>query len=366
MESGPAVGVVETAALEEPRCAGVALFRNRPEETHLVLDALPRRAPVVGGAAGGGEAQLLEDLLGAGVSEVLALAETVGEVDEDPPVHPRIAGRVDGLVDLDDATLAGRGGAFVFLVQRPGQHDVGVVGRLRQEEVDDGVELEPIERLRGELCVGRRHSRVEADRQQPLDLPGVDRLDDLLGGDPLTRDLVLVAAPHRRDVGPVVGVRDVAVAGELVALVAMFPTALAVALPGDRRHAAPRLAVLAGGQAEVDRGQHVLRAFALLLDPHACKSIPVPDVPHHSAACSIRAAGTPVTSAAHCGVIEAASGGGLLEAIGVGGDEVVVEPVVLDQLVQHGAEQGGVRARPYGEGTGQRCVPAAPPGGPGR
>ena len=37
--------------------------------------------------------------------------------------------------------------------------------------------------------------------------------------------------------------------------------------------------------------------------PRAWSSIPVAEVPHHSAASSMRAAGTPVTPAAHCGVM---------------------------------------------------------------
>ena len=56
-------------------------------------------------------------------------------------------GGVDGGVDLDDPALAAGRGAFVLLVQRAGQHDVGVVGGLGQEEVDDRVELELVERL---------------------------------------------------------------------------------------------------------------------------------------------------------------------------------------------------------------------------
>ncbi len=82
--------------------------------------------------------------------------------------------------------------------------------------------------------VGQRDGRVEADRQQALDLAAVDRLHDLLRGEALAGDLVDVAAPDRRDVGAVLGVGDVAVAGELVALVALLAAALAVALAGDR------------------------------------------------------------------------------------------------------------------------------------
>ena len=39
--------------------------------------------------------------------------------------------------------------------------------------------------------------------------------------------------------------------------------------------------------------------------PRAWSNMPVAEVPHHSAACSMRAAGTPVTSAAHLGVMSA-------------------------------------------------------------
>jgi hypothetical protein len=62
----------------------------------------------------------------------------------------------------------------------------------------------------------------------------------------------------------------------------------------------------------------------------------------------MRAAGTPVTSAAHSGVV-ADRLGRLLETLGVGLDEVVVDPVALDQDVQHGAEQRRVGAGPQAE-----------------
>ena len=66
-----------------------------------------------------------------------------------------LPGGVDRGVDLDDPPLDRWSSALVLLVERAGQHDVGVDGGLGQEEVDDGVELEPVERLRGEVrCRG--------------------------------------------------------------------------------------------------------------------------------------------------------------------------------------------------------------------
>ncbi len=277
------------------------------------------------------------------------------------PVHPRLAGRVDSLVDLHDAAFAGGGRAFVLLVQRARKHDVGMVGGLGQEEVDHGVELELVERLGGEPGVGCRHGGVEADRQQALDLPGVDRLDDLLGGDPLARDLVLGAPPHRRDVGAVLRVGDVPIARELIALVAVLPPALAVALPGDRRHAAAGLAVLAGGEAEVDGGEHVLRALALLFDPAGVQQHAggrgAPPLRRLGDA-RRRHPGDPGRPLRrhrrHCGRRG-------VEVVRVVGDEVVVEPPVLDELVQHGAEQRRVGSRTHRQeqvgGASQRHDP---------
>ena len=70
---------------------------------------------------------------------------------------------------------------FVLLVQRAGQHDVGVPGRLAQEEVDRDVELELLEHPRDEVAVRQRDHRVEADREQPADLAAIDLAEDLVG-----------------------------------------------------------------------------------------------------------------------------------------------------------------------------------------
>ena len=54
VEAGLAVGKVELAAFVQPWGAGMAGLGDRPEQTHLVFDPLPRRAGVVGGAAAAG------------------------------------------------------------------------------------------------------------------------------------------------------------------------------------------------------------------------------------------------------------------------------------------------------------------------
>ncbi len=135
------------------------------------------------------------------------------------------------------------------------------------------------------------------------------------------------------------GIGDVAVAGELVALVAVLAAALAVALPGDRGDTAPRLTELAGGQTEVDRRDHVVDALGVLLDASG--------VEQHAGGGRAPQLGDLLdprcVDARDIGCPARCHGGDgcgcLVESGGVGVDEGVVEPVVTDQLVEHGPEQ---------------------------
>ena len=75
---------------------------------------------------------------------------------------------------------------------------------------------------------------------RPLISPRLDLAEQLVAIDPGVRQLRLGDAPDVGDVPAVLGVLDVAAAGELVALLAVLAAALAVALAGDRRVAAAR------------------------------------------------------------------------------------------------------------------------------
>jgi hypothetical protein len=80
-------------------------------------------------------------------------------------------GRIDRLVDLDDAPFDLRHRPFVLFLQAAGQARRRRAGRVVEEEIDGDVELELVEAARDEAAVGQRHLRVEADRQQPLISP---------------------------------------------------------------------------------------------------------------------------------------------------------------------------------------------------
>ena len=166
--------------------------------------------------------------------------------------------------------------------------------------------------------------------------------------------------------GPVLGVGDVAVAGELVALVAVLAAALAVALAGDRRHAAARLAELAGRQTEVDRGEHVVDALGVLLDAAGVQQHPgrrrAPPLGGLLDARRGHAGDLGRPRRGHVGD----RGGGLVEADGVGVDEVVVEPVVCGSARAAPRRTAPSRCRAAPGGTGRRCGRAARPAGPAR
>ena len=59
---------------------------------------------------------------------------------------------------------------------------------------------------------------------------------------------------------------NVTIAGKLIALVSVLAPPLPVTLPRDRGVAAVRLADASRGQHQVDAGQHILDALALMFD----------------------------------------------------------------------------------------------------
>src|SRR6516165_10919872 len=124
------------------RLAAGAGRRTRPEHALLRLDLLVAEARVIDDAALRRPAQLVEDLPRTGEGESSLPAQRAGDILEDPPVLPGVAGRRDGLVDLDDAALRGAEDPLVLPVLRAGQDHVGEPGRLAEEEIDVGDELQ--------------------------------------------------------------------------------------------------------------------------------------------------------------------------------------------------------------------------------
>src|SRR5688572_6072859 len=94
----------------------------------------------------------------------------------------------------------------------------------------------------------------------------MNRLHDLVSGEALARQLLLINAPDTTDVFAVLWVLDVPVARKLIALVPVLASALSVPLARDGGVTAVRLADATGRQHEIDAGQHVLDALALMFN----------------------------------------------------------------------------------------------------
>jgi hypothetical protein len=116
-----------------PGCPSSGIGQNSPCSASIRSHVAPS---VVGGAAGGREAELFEDLV-VSVREVLALPSRSAmstRICQSSRASP--GGVTAALILMIRPSPAG-GGALVLLVERAGQHDVGVMAGLGEEEVDD-------------------------------------------------------------------------------------------------------------------------------------------------------------------------------------------------------------------------------------
>ena len=118
-------------------------------------------------------------------------------------------------------------------------------------------------------------SRARERTRTPSGCP--ERLEQLDGGQPGPGQIVRVDAPDPGHVGAGGGVGDLAVAGQLVGLLAVLAAALAVALAGERAVAAARRARAGpSSEREVDRGGGGVGAVDVLLDAAAGEDVAPP------------------------------------------------------------------------------------------
>src|SRR5262249_39234897 len=93
----------------------------------------------------------------------------------------------------------------------------------------------------------------------------MDGLHNLHGGQATLRNLFGANAPDLRHVAARFGVADRALAGELVALLAVLTTTLPVALAGNHGAARTLAAQVAEGKAKINHREAVLYAFGMML-----------------------------------------------------------------------------------------------------
>jgi hypothetical protein len=111
-------------------------------------------------------------------------------------------------------------------------------GGVVEEKVDGCVELQLLQAPRDELIVRQRHFGIKTDAQQSLDLPGIDLAEHLVGVDTGAGKVLLVDAPHARNVRPVLRITDITPSRKLITFLPMFAATLAVGLANNRSVAA--------------------------------------------------------------------------------------------------------------------------------
>ena len=203
-------------------------------------------------------------------AEVLAVAEPVGQRLQDLGVGAHARGR-SACCRRRRRTRPSR---LVIVPSSSahcatGQHDVGQLGRLGEEEVADHQQVERAQALGAAARVGRRDHQVErhapaapAPRRRACSsssVAGTARAPGSVAG---------VHAPDRGDVGAVPGIVELAVAGQLVGLLPVLAPALAVALAGQAAPAAKGRPTLPSASARLMKPRTVARrSLVLLLRP---------------------------------------------------------------------------------------------------
>ena len=192
---GQAVGGGEALG-EDDRLAGVPLLPAGVGDRAFGLQALPGDA----GDARHGLAHLGEDRLRPLVVPVEA--EAAGDLLDDPEVLAGLAGGLEGLAAELDAAVGVGEGAGLLGVSGGGQDDVGVAGRLGEEDVLHHQVLQAGEGLAGVVQVGVGHGRVLAHDVHAAHLAGEDRLYHLDHRQARPRSRALPARGPRRRPGP--------------------------------------------------------------------------------------------------------------------------------------------------------------------
>ena len=291
-------------------------------------------------------AELVEDLLGAGVVEGVRVSHLRRDAGDQLPVGDGGAGGGQGGFEEGEIALGVHHHARRLAPQRRRQHDIGVrVGLGLEKRVLGDDELGGFQRTQHRRPIRHRRNGIRADYPRRADLAvghslvHVDGAAAYVGADGAGGQ-----SPDVLDEGAVVVGEDGTLTGQARAHVSHFAAAHRVGLPGQRERAAAQSADRAGGQVKVDERVGVPRAVGGLVQPHRPAAHPV--------ACRTDHLG----DATQLGDLDAGDLGNLLRrilrreldhllvAVGVGRDELVVDVSALDQQVQEPVHQGEVGA----------------------
>ena len=80
--------------------------------------------------------KFLEESRAVREREILAAAEAARQIADDLGIGAGVAGRIDCLLNMNDARLHVGGDPSSSSCRLPARHDIGMHGRFRKEEID--------------------------------------------------------------------------------------------------------------------------------------------------------------------------------------------------------------------------------------
>ena len=271
------------------------------------------------------------------------MAEAAADVEDDLNVVAGVARRVQGLARALNAPLAVGDGAFALAPRgRAGQHHVGQLRRLGEEDVLHHEVVETLQEVHGVLLVRLGLRGVLTDDVHGAQVATLHRLEHLrevpavtiLDGDAPRRAELLA---HRR-------IEDVLETCEPVGDGAHVATALHVVLPAQWIEAGAVTTDVTTQQRQVDQRQHVVDGVVVLGDAQR---------PAHLGAvgASVRVRELDDCLDGYAGDLAATDEGPLLDRRGIrleagGGpiDEVAVDQTRMDDLTGNRVAEGDVGA----------------------
>ena len=343
-----AQGLAAAVVAIADRLARIALRAGAgPLQRRLAQPGMAGAAEVIAGLGVVELPDLVEHLGGRGVGEVFAIAQGAGHVGDDLPVGAGRAGRGDGLGGQGQVALGVDHHPVGLGPERAGQEDVGVaVGLGVEKGVLGDHQFGGLQPADDRLAIGHAGHRVGADDPAGLHGAGGQVLEQ--GDGALAQARVQGAfrnPPGAFDEGAVGGGQQAALAGQAGPHVAHLAPAHGIGLAGQGEGTAAGAADLAGGQVQVAQGVGAPGAVGTLVQAHGPETGPFPGLADPARRGADVRLGQTCSGGHPCGIVVGEKGRHGCPALGMGGDEGVVQIALGVQQVQQAVEQQQIGAR---------------------
>ncbi len=325
---------------------GTVIGRAGPLQRGLTKALVAGATQVITGARVRETADLVEDLRAGLVGEIVTETEVLSDAADQFPVRAGVPDRGYRLLQQRQIPLGVDHHGVRLGPQRGGQHDVcvavggriavGILGDDQFGGLQSGDDGGP---------VGHRGNRIRADDPAGLDLAGRGLLEHRDGARPdIGADGAGVQTPLLLAEGPVLRREHRTLARQSRPHVTHFAAAHRVGLAGQRHRSAAGPADGTGRQMQVADRVGVPGAVRALVESHGPAGHPLPGLGDHRRGGADVGLGDPGDRSDPVRRIVGQEGRHGVPALGVLGDELLVDVAALNQQVQQTVEQGQIRA----------------------